>query len=487
MTARRTTDFLVPLAPALLLFVVLAAFVAVDPPTGFTSSSSPFTDEAWDIINARNFVLFGHWSTDDWNLYLLNFPFSLSEAAMFSVAGVGIVQARVISIVATALTVFVLGAGLRPALGRGPALLAAAAFGSAALVLYYGRLAYLEPLVALGVTLGTVGAIRATGPSPGRWGVVSGLALALAIGTKPSALFVSIGLLAGVAVVLGRSSPAARRWLIGAVVAIGLAGLAWLVVLGLENRLAIGGDLRIWASEPLATTPFGWVRRILGFPFRNDHMLILAAPLLIGAGVGAELAIRRRQALSPTVRGLVGGAIGSLLLGYAVLAAVPYRPNRYEVPLLPAMAILTAVAWNLIAEVVGRRWGPQRWRTVVAVVIVGLVLPGVVMFAGWMRVTHSSLPAIQADVASIIPPGAAVEGIYAPLFAMKAPAITVVSRPWAGINTGDLYAVRNVRWYIGAIGTRPGWAASHPAAWAARQEHLCAPWGSTSVCVWQVP
>ena len=44
MTARRTTDFLVPLAPALLLFVVLAAFVAVDPPTGFTSSRAPYAD-----------------------------------------------------------------------------------------------------------------------------------------------------------------------------------------------------------------------------------------------------------------------------------------------------------------------------------------------------------------------------------------------------------------------------------------------------------
>jgi 4-amino-4-deoxy-L-arabinose transferase-like glycosyltransferase len=486
MTVRRTTELLVSLAPALLLFVVLAAFIAVDPPTGFTGSSSPFTDEAWDIINARNFVLFGHWSTDDWNLYLLNFPFSVSQAAMFSVAGVGIVQARVISIVATALTVYALGAGLRPALGRGPALLAAVAFGSAALVLYYGRLAYLEPLVALGVTVGTIGAIRATAQGSGRWGVVSGLALALAIGTKPSALFVSMGLLVGVGIVLGRSSPAARRWLVGAVVAIGLAGITWLVVLGLEHRLAIGGDLRIWASEPLATTPVGWVRRILGFPFRNDHMLILAAPLLIGAAAGAALAIRRRDTLSPTVRGLVGGAIGSLVLGFAVLAAVPYRPNRYEVPLLPAMAILTAVAWSLITEVLPL-WSRNRWRAVGAVAIVGLVLPGVVMFWGWMRVTGSSLPGIQADVPSIIPPGAAVEGIYAPLFAMRAPAVTLVSRPWAGINTGDLYAVRDVRWYIGAAGTRPGWAASHPTAWAARQERLCAPWGSTSVCIWQVP
>ena len=486
MTARRTTDFLVPLAPAFLLLVPLVAFVAVDPPTGFTSSSSPFTDEAWDIINARNFVLFGHWSTDDWNLYLVNFPFSASVAAAFSVAGVGIVQARLVSILATVLTVFALGAGLRGALGRGPALIGAAAFGSAALVLYYGRLAYLEPLVALGVTLGTLGAFRATAPGSARWGVVSGLALAAAVGAKPSALFVSIGLLAGVAVALGVSSVAARRWLIAAAITIGFAGLAWLIVIGLQHRPAVGGDLRIWASEPLATSPLGWVRRILGFPIRNDHMLILAAPLLTGATAGAVLAIRRRRALSPAVRGLVGATIGSLLFGYALLVIVPYRPNRYEVPLLPAMAILTALGWGAIAEVVARS-SVQRRRAVATLVTAGLVLPGVVMFAGWMLVTRSSLPGIQAEVASIIPPGAAVEGIYAPLFALRAPAITLVSRPWAGINNGDLYSVRDVRWYIGATGTRPGWAASHPNAWAARQERLCAPWGSTSVCTWQVP
>ena len=104
-------------------------------------------------------------------------------------------------------------------------------------------------------------------------------------------------------------------------------------------------------------------------------MLILAAPLLIGAGAGAVLAVRGWQALSPTLRGLVGAAIGSLVLGFAVLIVVPYRPNRYEVPLLPAMAILTAVAWNLIAERVGRRSGAQRWRVVGALVEKSLATP----------------------------------------------------------------------------------------------------------------
>ena len=85
-------------AAPVILVLLLAAFISADPPPGVTASRGPLTDESWDVVNARNFVLLGRWSTDDWNLYLLNFPFSLSEAAMFSVAGVGIVQARVISI-----------------------------------------------------------------------------------------------------------------------------------------------------------------------------------------------------------------------------------------------------------------------------------------------------------------------------------------------------------------------------------------------------
>jgi 4-amino-4-deoxy-L-arabinose transferase-like glycosyltransferase len=486
MPSRPTIAGLAPIVPALLVLVVLSVFVAVDPPTGFTASTGPFTDEAWDLMNARNLVLFGHWSTDDWNLHLVNVPFSVAESIVFRIAGIGIVQGRLVSIVATALTVLALGAGLRRALGRGPALLAAVAFGSAGLVLYYGRLAFLEPMVALGLTVGTVGTLRATDANAGRWGILSGMALALAVGTKPSALFAVAGLLVGVGIVHARSSGSARRWLAGAATALAVAALGWILLIGLPNLAAVRLDLRIWASEPLPKSLTGLIARVLKFPVGSDNMLLLAAPLLVGAAVGVALARRHWAALTSETRGLVGAAIGSIVVGYAVLAIVPYRPNRYEVPLLPALAILTAVGWATLRDVIRRR-GPRSRSLAAAVVAAGLALPGIVSFASWMSVTDSRLPGIQAEVRSILPAGATAEGMYAPMFALDAPVVTLVSRPSVGVNGGDLYLSRHVRWYIGGVRTRPAWASLHPEAWAGRHERMCAPWGAISVCVWELP
>ncbi len=105
--------------PLVVLFLLLA-FVSADPAPGVTISNGPFTDEAWDVVNARNLVLLGTWSTDDWNLHLVNVPFSVITAAVFQVAGVGIVQARLISIAATVVTIGALGFGPRRRLARGP-------------------------------------------------------------------------------------------------------------------------------------------------------------------------------------------------------------------------------------------------------------------------------------------------------------------------------------------------------------------------------
>lgn len=230
---RRLLDGLLLLAP-LVVFGLLAVFVLRDPAGRVTASNAPYSDEAWDLINPRNFVLFGTFSTDDWNLHLVNVPYSIIQAAVFTVAGVGMAQGRLLSIVAVALTMAALGWGLRRPLGQGAAILAALAYGTSTLVLYYGRLAFLEPLVALFLTVGGLLALRADGPRSGRWGLAAGLALALAIGTKPSAAFATAGLLVGLGLVRGRS-PAVRRWIGGAVVAIGLAGLVWIVLIGLPN------------------------------------------------------------------------------------------------------------------------------------------------------------------------------------------------------------------------------------------------------------
>jgi 4-amino-4-deoxy-L-arabinose transferase-like glycosyltransferase len=483
-SSRRLLDGLLVLAP-LFVFGLLAAFALVDPAKGVTWSNAPATDEAWNIINARNFVLLGRFSTDDWNLHLVNVPFSFIEAAVFSVAGVGMAQARLVSIAAVGLTMAALGWGLRRPLGSGAALFASLAYGTSGLVLYYGRLAFLEPTVALGLTLGGLLAMRAHDRRSGRWGIVAGVALALAVGTKPSAAFAATGILVGLGAVAARS-PAVRRWLGGAILAIVVAGLAWAAFIGLPNRDAVATDLRIWASEPILASWQAMAWQVLKFPLSNDGFVLLATPIILFGALGWLAAIRGRRSLpSPSIE-LLAATTGWLVAGLGLLALAPYRPNRYEVPLLPALAILGAIGWSVFAPR-HRQLADARFAVVVVAIAGTLVAPGLLLFGSWMTAAQSRLPDIQAQVHGIVPSGAAVEGDYAPAFALQAPVVTLVSRPPTRVNPGDLYESRGVRWYIGAPGTAPAWATVHPLEWASRVTRLCAPWGGSEVCLWQVP
>ena len=481
---RRLLDVLLLLAP-LLVLGALAAFVRADPASHVTSSNGLYTDEAWDIINARNFVLLGSFSTDDWNLHLVNVPFSLIQAAVFRVAGVGMAQARMVSIVAVALTMGALGWGLRARLGGGAAMLASLAYGTSALVLYYGRLAFLEPTVACALTVGALLVVRANDERAGRWGLVAGIALALAIGTKPSAVFAASGILAAAGFLALRSA-AARRWLAGAVLAITSAGVAWIVLIGLPNWTAVGTDLRIWASEPIIGSLGGVAGRILSFPVRNDGFLVTAAPIILFGALGWVAAFRQRRGLSETQVALFAMATGWLTAGLGILVLAPYRPNRYEVPLLPALAILGALGWSLAGPRL-HRMPPMRSAAIGVAVAAIVVVPGAVQDASWMMNARQVLIDTQARVAAILPAGAVVEGRYAPGFALQAPVVTLVSRPSTRVNPGDLYVTRGVRWFIDIPGSAPSWARLHARQWAARVLRLCVPWSTDRVCLWQVP
>ena len=177
---------LVPLLLAVAFFVLLATFAGVDPARGVTASTSPFTDEGWNVLNARNFVLFGRWATDGWAMDMVNYPFSLSwRRPGLPWPASGSCRPGCSSSRLGLIAVGALGLGLRRPLGGLGASLAAAALGGSALLLYYGRLAYLEPLVMLWLILALLALTRERPSYVG--GVVAGVAIALAIATKASA------------------------------------------------------------------------------------------------------------------------------------------------------------------------------------------------------------------------------------------------------------------------------------------------------------
>lgn len=473
---------LLPGIVALALFALLAAFCAADPALGVTWSNSPFTDEGWNLLNARNFAVLGHWSTDEWTRHLISVPYSLIHAAVFMVAGTGIIQARLVEIAATAGTASVIVLGLRRTVGFGPALIGGIAFGTSALVLYYGRLALLEPLVALGMTVGAV--LLATGSDrrPVLAGVVAGLGLAIAIGTKALAIPSTGGLLAVALLVGWRRRPARQRWT-AAAITLAVAAAAWLVLIGLPHRAAVTADL---ATLPLETAPANLgqaLARIRSYVFGSDGVLTLGAPLLIGGAVGAVVGLVRWRRLEPATRDLLVIAIGWFIASFGLLTLVPYAPSRYVVPSLPPLALMIGVGAHALFS--WRPW-PSWFRpvSVVAIVVV-LSAPGLITYARWTASAPMTVPSVQARFAAAIPPGVTVAGNYAPLLAMRTRGPTVFSL--FGINQGDLYTLRGVRWVVVQQGEVPSWAAQHPVAWAARRLILATTWGMDRVELYQLP
>src|SRR5438552_779203 len=67
-------------------------------------------------------------------------------------------------------------------------LLGALAYGLSTLVLFYGRLAFLEPVTAMFLTGGVLCVTQSQGPRPRWWGAAAGTCFALAVGTKLTAL-----------------------------------------------------------------------------------------------------------------------------------------------------------------------------------------------------------------------------------------------------------------------------------------------------------
>jgi len=487
------------------LFVVLAAFIAADPNTGSTSSGAPFTDEAFNVVNARNLVQLGTWSTDEWNLYLVNLPFSVLQAATFQIIGVGIVQARLIMALCVSLTAMGLVWGLRGALGRTCSIFAGLAFGFSGLILFYGRLAFLEDLVVLGLTLGTIVLARDNRLTL-RGGIVSGFCYAVAIGTKPSAIFAVVGILFAMGVVWGGRDSATRRWLAGSAAVVALAGLAWAIAIWLPNRAAVATDVKIWPPYQWNLTPAQLFDSVASYlTSGNDHLFTRLLLPLLGMGLAGLVAIVvLRKRLSEAEARLAVAAGGWLAFGFGILMVVSYRPNRYVVPLVPALAILAAIGLHLYlgwlrerlsarlaavdeggpAEPASRAFGRARGLLPVAVVTLAVLVtvgPGLAGYAIWARSASYDTIAIQNQFADAVPPGGIVAGRDSALFLMRSKAKTVI----VGLaNQGNVYA-QGARWYL-EPSYSPAPNGVPDATWAARDRVTCAAWRGETVCLYHV-
>lgn len=483
---RRVPRVQPPLLAAMGVAAMAAALLAVqlaqDPVPGFTVSDSPFTDEGWSVLGARNYSLLGTWSTDEWRLFWAQLPFNVAALAAFEIGGIGILQARLVAVVSSVLAIGVLVDLLARRVWMAPALIGGVGLAASTLLLYYGRLAILEPMVVLFLVLGFFLLLGGWPRTPLPGGIAAGAALAMAVATKPSAIFAVSGMLLA-ALLAGAEVTGLRRRVAVSMAVIVAAGLAWSAVVLAQPGL-LSSILRIWPRQELPRSLSALWERVVEYVPNSDGALAAAAPLLVGAAAGLVLGIVRWRGLEPSRRAMLAAAIGWLAAGLLILVVVPYRPNRYVVPLLPAMAIITAVGVALAAERFARIGRRLRF-VAAATLVVAMAVPGVFSVASWTSVATYRLPAIQARMLELVHAAAPMEGASAPTLAMRVPAPVIV--PSFGVNAGDLYADYGVRWLLTARESQPAWAGDHPDRWSAREVVECFDWPPAEVCLVRLP
>jgi hypothetical protein len=350
-------------AASLILLLALFAILRLpaltaDPPAALVSHYQDFAfsvfDEGWWTANAREAVLFGAMRGTGFDLIWVSPVFTLLMTAMFSVAGVSLASARLLSIVMGAIGVVLLWragrASADPRAARTStlaALLWVVAFAPAQL----GRLAVPE---TAGIALGLAGAAslltrRAAGD------VAAGAFAVLAMLVKPHFGFLVPTFLATSLVLSLRGSrpiwPGLARIVAGAAVPL----LVWGVYVARHAQEAASLASfyltdRWFAGVPPELGPLSWIKpaaqvAIAGVVYRHHYFtwlpgLFLLAVLATPRVAAAILRPRRAEAV-PDAAVLFGLWA---LVGGSLISSLPFQPLRYYMPLVPALAYLAAFA-----------------------------------------------------------------------------------------------------------------------------------------------
>src|SRR5215216_6250671 len=389
---------------AIVVLWLLAPFAGNDPPAGLTASNAPWTDEGFNLANARERVLSGRFATGDVDRSLTNGAYSALAAATFAVTGPSLAAGRALSMIAVAAAVLLLALGLTRPLGRPAALLAAVALGGANLVLEHGRLALVEAVVVALLTGAFVLATRAAWRPSAAAGTGVGLLVALAVSVKANALLPGLVML-GVVLV----AAAARRD--RAALAMGLAGLGtlvlaaagWLIAIALPNWDRFRTALRIWPTVHYLDSPVVVADRLGRYLADSDQALSRSLPLLLAAALGVAALVRRWPRLEPAARdALVMAGLWGAGLWLAVVVG-DYLPGHY---IAPNRYIVVAV-------------------------------PGVVVYLNGAMDSGRGRELGQWALAATLPRGSVVYGAYAPTLLFDTRLVTRAPWPTADANIRD--------------------------------------------------
>ncbi len=473
-SASRPRGLITGLTGALVLAALLRGlFPTADPPWRTTVGVVWHDEGAW-THNARNRALFGVWQTDNWNPLYIAPVFTALEYTSFATFGVGLWQARLVSIVAGCAAVLLLGLGVARMAGAAAGIMAALLLATNYVGLMYDRAAIMESLMAAFIVAGWWAFTRAqTAPA---WGAAAGTFAVLAFFTKAAAIFFVAALVLTAVASLAdawrdratdRTSARAAAWTLVGLVLAGIVALALFVgpswveyrfynwqmsvtrkpsydLASIVTRLSwfpILHDVltRMWIVTAIGA--FAWVIRLvawtrLGAPERlltlwigigvaellfhdvgNERRFVFLIPALVAL---TALTLARDRAFLPswvptlsTGRALLAIPVVAYAL-YVVLGSFVRLAFLYEVR--PAVRLSAAAA--LLALAAGwlgwRRlspWLARPWPLGTATIVASLVaLGGVVQFVQWA--SHRTYLNVEASRAlgRLLPAGTLVHG-----------------------------------------------------------------------------
>lgn len=342
-----------------------------------------FTDEGYYTHNARNVALYGTDSTDEFNNKLLMPIIHSVQVVVFKVFGYGAIQARLISVVFSLLTLAVFWLALVRCMDMEVACVATLLLGLDHIHLLYNRLALMDTPAAFVMVCALFACIRvweevdseAIVGNAGvvRWSVIGGILLGLVYATRGlGAILIPAPFVAYWFTrrqgywVEQRLNLVFSRMVLGLGIAILLYVLLWYlpnrVALSAANRYHIGFQLlphspaRLWHN--IWQSLFG--QAFLGLaPYLSRY-----SPVAFGA-ILSLFAGWKIVARLPLVGQLAARCFAVwLCLGWLLFTVVNYSPSRYYILVSPAFAALAALSVVYIKEVWEEVNAQRFWRGV---------------------------------------------------------------------------------------------------------------------------
>jgi 4-amino-4-deoxy-L-arabinose transferase-like glycosyltransferase len=301
-----------------------------DPPVWLSWSSGIYSDEGIYASDARSLALTGHWAPGDFHSAVICPLHTVLLLGLFHLFGVSLWSARLLGVIASAVTIVLFYFALRRSADERVAALATVFLAFSPVFLFYNRMALLEtPTVCLLVL-----AYFLRGVLDNQF--ACGLALALAVAYKPLALLAAPAFFADIV-----SGKQAALWrLAGLLAGLLLYAAAWqgthAAFLGQVNHYYL---VHQYLPHSLSGLLHNMVRGVWsgssdGFlPYMLHHEPVLL--LLTAAGWALHRGALSEQTLLFRLW-LAVPALAFLLISYA--------PSRYFVLVWPALCALAALA-----------------------------------------------------------------------------------------------------------------------------------------------